>query len=120
MANGGGSLGVKPRTISGGALHEADLPGGVMAPARPLRAESPLAQAIRRLCRSTTALVGVAIVAVLVLVAIFADVLAPRSPIASDQTHTFARPSWEYPLGTDQLGRDMLSRIIHGSRISLA
>jgi peptide/nickel transport system permease protein len=54
------------------------------------------------------------------LVAIFADVLAPRDPIASDQTRTFARPSWEYPLGTDQLGRDMLSRVIHGSRISLA
>ena len=46
--------------------------------------------------------------------------LAPQSPIASDQTHTFARPSWDYPLGTDQLGRDMLSRVIHGSRISLA
>jgi ABC-type dipeptide/oligopeptide/nickel transport system permease subunit len=64
--------------------------------------------------------VGVAIVVALVLVAIFADVLAPRNPIASDQTRTFQRPSWDYPLGTDQLGRDMLSRIIHGTRISLA
>src|SRR5439155_177682 len=52
--------------------------------------------------------------------AIIADVLAPQSPIASDQTHTFERPSRDFPLGTDQLGRDMLSRIIHGSRISLA
>ena len=50
----------------------------------------------------------------------FADVLAPESPTASDQTQTFQRPSWEHPLGTDQLGRDMLSRIIHGTRISLA
>ena len=72
-----------------------------------------------RLRRSTTALVGVAIVAVLLVVAIFADVLAPRSPIASDQTHTFERPSRDYLLGTDQLGRDMLSRVIHGTRISL-
>jgi peptide/nickel transport system permease protein len=46
-------------------------------------------------------------------------VLAPDSPTASDQMHTFARPSWDHPLGTDQLGRDMLSRIIHGTRISL-
>jgi peptide/nickel transport system permease protein len=82
--------------------------------------ESPLAQGIRRLRRSKVALVGVVIVAVLIVVAIFADVLAPLSPTASDQTRTFQRPSWDYPLGTDQLGRDMLSRIIHGSRISLA
>ena len=110
---------VKQRTISGGSVSEADLPAGVVA--RGLAEnESPLAQAIRRLRRSATALVGVAIVAVLLFVAIFADVLAPQSPITSDQTHTFERPSWEHPLGTDQLGRDMLSRVIHGSRISLA
>ena len=57
--------------------------------------------------------------AALLLVALFADVLAPQSPIANDQTQTFARPSWDHPLGTDQLGRDMLSRVIHGTRISL-
>ena len=56
----------------------------------------------------------------LLVVAAFADVLAPESPTASDQSQTFQRPSWEHPLGTDQLGRDMLSRIIHGTRISLA
>jgi ABC-type dipeptide/oligopeptide/nickel transport system permease subunit len=84
------------------------------------RSESPLVQGLRRLRRSTTALVGAAIVVLLVVVAIFADVLAPQSPITSDQTKTFQRPSWDYPLGTDQLGRDMLSRIIHGTRISLA
>src|SRR5438874_564255 len=82
--------------------------------------ESPLAQGMRRLRKSTTALIGAGIVAVLLVVALFADVLAPQSPIASDQTHTFERPSRDFPLGTDQLGRDMLSRIIHGSRISLA
>jgi peptide/nickel transport system permease protein len=61
----------------------------------------------------------VAIVVMLVLVAIFADALAPDSPTASDQTRTFSAPSWDHPLGTDQLGRDMLSRIVHGTRISL-
>ena len=109
------------KPISGGSTREVELPGiaGVGWPAATARPESPFAQGVRRLRRSTAALVGVAIVAVLLVVAIFADVLAPRSPIANDQTRTFERPSWEYPLGTDQLGRDMLSRVIHGTRISL-
>jgi len=120
MANGNEVVTVKQRTISGGSVSEADLPAGVVAPGRAEIAESPLAQAIRRLRRSTTALIGVAIVAVLLFVAIFADVLAPLSPTASDQAHTSERPSWDHPFGTDQLGRDMLSRVIYGSRISLA
>jgi peptide/nickel transport system permease protein len=107
--------------ISGGSLREADLPAvaGVVTRAPSEVSESPLAQGLRRLRRSVTALVGVAIVAVLVVVAIFADALAPQSPTINDQTKTFARPSWDHPLGTDQLGRDMLSRVIHGTRISL-
>jgi ABC-type dipeptide/oligopeptide/nickel transport system permease subunit len=109
------------RPISGGSTREADLPtvGRVAFPAR-ARSETPLAQAARRLRKSATALLGAAIVAALVLVAIFADVLAPMSPITSDQSRTFQSPSWDHPLGTDQLGRDMLSRLIHGTRISLA
>jgi peptide/nickel transport system permease protein len=120
MDNDGESIRVKP--ISGGSTGEAELTAvpGVPWPARVERSESPLAQGLRRFRRSTTALVGVAIVLLLVLVAIFADVLAPRDPIASDQRRTFERPSWDYPLGTDQLGRDMLSRVIYGTRISLA
>ncbi|HEV8642040.1 MAG TPA: ABC transporter permease [Methylomirabilota bacterium] len=122
MADGGESLRMKHQAIGGGVLREADLPGitGIARPWARERSESPLAQALRRLRRSMTALVGVAIVAALIVVALFADVLAPQSPTASDQTHTFERPSWDYPLGTDQLGRDMLSRVIHGSRVSLA
>ena len=121
MADGRQPIPVKVRPISGGSTREAELAAapGVAWRARAKPSESPLAQGVRRFRRSTTALVGVAIVLVLMLVALFADVLAPRSPIASDQTHTFERPSWDYPLGTDQLGRDMLSRIIHGTRISL-
>jgi peptide/nickel transport system permease protein len=84
------------------------------------RSESPTAEALRRLGRSVTALAGLAIVVLLVLVALFADLLAPRSPVVSDHTQTFRAPSRDHPLGTDQLGRDMLSRVIHGTRISLA
>jgi ABC-type dipeptide/oligopeptide/nickel transport system permease subunit len=117
-----GPLPGTPPPIRGGSVGEAELlTTGVARPAAPAaRALSPRAQALRRLRRSATALVGAAVVVLLLVVALFADVLAPHSPITSDQTRTFERPSWDYPLGTDQLGRDMLSRIIHGSRISLA
>jgi peptide/nickel transport system permease protein len=108
------------KPISGGSLQEAELPvvRGVLRPGT-VAAESPLTQGLRRLRKSATALVGAAIVALLLVVALFADVLAPQSPTDSDQMQTFARPSWDHPLGTDQLGRDMLSRVIHGTRISL-
>jgi ABC-type dipeptide/oligopeptide/nickel transport system permease subunit len=107
--------------ISGGSVREVPLTGvaPVAWPMPATTAESPFAEALRRLRRSTTALVGVVIVALLLLVAIFADALAPHSPVTNEQTRTFAPPSWEHPLGTDQLGRDMLSRIIHGTRISI-
>ena len=109
------------RPISGGSVREDELPAvaGVAWRAKGQASESPFAQGVRRLRRSATALLGLAIVVVLVLVALLADVLAPQSPITNDQTKTFASPSWEHPLGTDQLGRDMLSRAIHGTRISL-
>jgi peptide/nickel transport system permease protein len=121
MADGDDALRMRTRPIRGGSVGEADLPvpAGVGWEVRAKPAESPLVQGLRRLRRSATALVGAGIVAALLVVAIFADALAPQSPIASDQTHTFERPSWDYPLGTDQLGRDMLSRVIHGTRISL-
>jgi peptide/nickel transport system permease protein len=112
---------MKIRPISGGSVRAAELPaaGGIAWPAPAARSETPLAQGVRRLRRSTTALVGVAIVVALLVTAIFADVLAPSSPTDTDQTQTFAPPSWAHPLGTDQLGRDMLSRVIHGTRLSL-
>ncbi len=108
------------RPISGGSISESELPLPVVVRGNAARAESPFAQAVRRLRKSVTAVVGFVIVMALLFVALFADVLAPQSPITSDQTHTFERPSLDYPLGTDQLGRDMLSRVIHGTRISLA
>jgi len=66
-----------------------------------------------------------AILAALVLTAVFAAVLAPHSPTAGDITAKLIPPvwvergSWDHPLGTDRFGRDVLSRIIYGSRISL-
>lgn len=66
-------------------------------------------------------LVGGAMVASLIIVALLAPLLAPHNPVRA-VANTFgdpAPPSWAFPLGTDELGRDVLSRIIYGARISL-
>jgi peptide/nickel transport system permease protein len=89
------------------------------APTR-LQSESLWGQTARRLQRSKTAMFGLSIVILLVVVALLAEVLAPYSPIHNSPQDTFRHPSSQHWLGTDQFGRDMLSRIIHGSRISLA
>jgi peptide/nickel transport system permease protein len=66
-----------------------------------------------------------AVLAALVFTAVFAFYLAPQSPTEGDITQKLIPPvwmergDWEHPLGTDRFGRDVLSRIIHGSRISL-
>ncbi|MGN6173969.1 MAG: ABC transporter permease, partial [Streptosporangiaceae bacterium] len=59
------------------------------------------------------------VIAVLAAVAVFAPLIAPHDPNALDLLHTFAGPSPEHPLGTDDTGRDLLSRLIIGSRTSL-
>ena len=63
--------------------------------------------------------VGGVIVLLLVLVAIFADVLAPYGPTEQSLKDRLVAPSAEHLLGTDNLGRDLLSRVIYGSRISI-
>jgi len=62
---------------------------------------------------------GAIILALLALVALFAPWLAPNSPTKTDLMATFASPSLSFPLGTDQFGRCLLSRLIWGSRVSL-
>ncbi len=64
--------------------------------------------------------IGGALMAVMVVAAVFADVLATHDPIATDAAHTLAPPSAAHWLGSDHLGRDIYSRIVHGARISLA
>jgi peptide/nickel transport system permease protein len=102
---------------------DSSIPAG-QSMAQPVRQRATSAslyvETMQRLKRSTTALFGLSMVLVLVLVTIFADVLAPYSPILNDPSSTFQAPSWQHFLGTDQFGRDMFSRIIYGSRISLA
>ena len=69
--------------------------------------------------RKTAMVAGLFIVA-LVLVAVFAPLLAPYDPYETDYSLSMMPPSMDHPAGTDVYGRDILSRIIYGSRISLA
>ncbi|RMF85489.1 MAG: ABC transporter permease [Nitrospinota bacterium] len=74
---------------------------------------------VKRLVRSKAALLGFFLVSLLVLVAIFAPFLAPYDPIEQHFVQQLLPPSWEHPLGTDEFGRDILSRILYGARIAL-
>ena len=73
---------------------------------------------LRFIARDKKALVGMILLAILTVAAIFAPILTPYDPNAQDFAMIGA-PSWAHPLGTDDLGRDLLSRLIHGGRISL-
>ena len=72
-----------------------------------------------RLRRSPGAMIGLALIVLLLLTALTADLIAPQGIDDQDLRKGLLPPSREFPLGTDEFGRDMLSRIIHGSRISL-
>ncbi|SMX22522.1 ABC transporter permease [Boseongicola aestuarii] len=73
----------------------------------------------RRLLRSPNGVVGLTIVLGLVFCAMFAEVLAPHNPSKMGTGGRFLPPGGDFFLGTDEFGRDMLSRILHGSRITL-
>ena len=80
---------------------------------------SPIVDVLMRLSRSPLAMFGLAIIFVLVFCAIFAEIISPYSPIKQDLMHMFETPSASHWLGTDEFGRDILSRLIYGARVSL-
>ena len=84
------------------------------------RSMRPTLAALGRLLRNPAGVIGLAGLAVLVLMALGADVLAPFDPLEQHARARLLPPGRVYLLGTDDLGRDLLSRIIYGSRISLA
>lgn len=95
----------------------ATLSDGIVAPAAP--------SAWAHLLRNKALLVGGGILLAIVVLAVFAPLFAPYDPYVQDLAHRTAPPvwyeqgAWLHPLGTDQLGRDYLSRLIYGARISL-
>jgi oligopeptide transport system permease protein len=75
--------------------------------------------AIHSLARDRAALLGAILLAAVCLLAIFAHAAAPYAPDAQDTANVLAAPGRAHWLGTDRLGRDLLSRLIYGSRISM-
>ena len=68
---------------------------------------------------SPRAIIGLAIIALVILTALLAPIIAPHDPTFSDVTQRLKPPSAAHLLGTDNLGRDILSRIIYGSQIAI-
>jgi ABC-type dipeptide/oligopeptide/nickel transport system permease subunit len=83
------------------------------------RSESYLTQSLRRLLRNRGAVLGGLFLLALVVVAIFAPLIAPYDPIEIYPTEARQAPSLRHLAGTDKFGRDTMSRIIFGTRISL-
>ncbi len=80
---------------------------------------SQVREVFRRLIKRRTAMMGLIIVGLFLLAGLFAPLLAPNNPLEHSLQDMLAKPSVDYPLGRDELGRCILSRIIYGARISL-
>jgi peptide/nickel transport system permease protein len=74
---------------------------------------------LRRFARIRLAMPGLVIVLFMVLVALAADVISPYDPIVQNYRQVRQPPTWQHPFGTDEVGRDVLSRVIYGTRVSL-
>lgn len=87
---------------------------------RPIRVSAGFySDAWRRLRRNRAALIGLAIVATFAILAVLARLVAPYDPIIQDLSRRLLPPSRQHWLGTDDLGRDLLTRVIYGGRTSL-
>ena len=92
---------------------------------RPDAVPGPLREFWKAYSQSRGALIGLALIVLLLVLAVFADVVSPHPPNEQYREFTLTPPVWDaggsarFPLGTDPVGRDMLSRLIHGTRLSL-
>lgn len=84
-----------------------------------IRSTLPLVETLRRLKRNKPALVGGAIIMALCFTALFAPFVAPHDPFEQNLEHRLATPGAGYWLGTDHLGRCILSRLIFGARVTM-
>lgn len=92
-------------------------------PAKPSLMLSRLSRSIRnalsKLSREPVGMFGFIVLTVLVVVAIFAPWIAPYNPISQNLGRALQPPSWSHWAGTDEFGRDILSRLIYGTRITI-
>jgi peptide/nickel transport system permease protein len=84
------------------------------------RSVGRLASAARRLASSPAGIAGVVIMALVVALALAAPLVAPSDPYSMNRIQSLQGPSWRHPMGTDELGRDLFSRVLYGARISLS
>jgi ABC-type dipeptide/oligopeptide/nickel transport systems, permease components len=82
-------------------------------------AVAPLLNVLRFLLRSPTSAFGLAVITLLVLLAIFAPLLATHDPYVQNLNNVLQPPGGNHLFGTDELGRDIFSRLLHGTRITL-
>src|SRR6185436_19639802 len=80
---------------------------------------SGVLEILRRVTRDPLGLLGLVLVVIVIGAALFADVVSPYDPAKIDVLHKLQDPSAAHWLGTDQLGRDTLSRIIYGARVAM-
>ncbi len=85
----------------------------------PVRETTPRRLALRRFLRHRLAVASLVVLVLMALTTALAPLLAPYSPTAQDLLNTLSSPSASHVLGTDDLGRDILSRLIYGGRITL-
>lgn len=85
-----------------------------------VKKQSEFVAVARRLSKNSSAVIGFVVAVLLVLMAIFAPLIAPYPYDKQDLLHSRAAPSAEHIFGTDELGRDIFSRIVYGSRFSLS
>jgi peptide/nickel transport system permease protein len=92
---------------------------GAIPLAVPEELESPTRRVLRRLFKRKGAVVGLVVIAAFIMLAVFAPLIAPYDPIATSWTLVRKPPSWLHCFGTDDLGRDILTRVLYGARASL-
>lgn len=102
------------------------LPGRAVDQARTIapmqaafRRQSEWWQAWRRFARFKPAVAGLVMIAFIALLAVFAPLVSPYDPYAINTTAIGEAPSLAHPFGNDEVGRDMLSRVIYGSRVAM-
>lgn len=83
------------------------------------RPETPLTNFLRRFARNKLAIIGALIIGIMIILAVCAPLVVPYDPLVQDLEHVLEPESAQHLMGTDDLGRDMLSRIIFGTRLSL-
>lgn len=82
--------------------------------------QSQLGMILKRLKKNKVAMTGLVILIILILMAVFAPLIAPYDPTEMDFSATYSTPSAKHLFGCDELGRDILSRLIYGARYSLS